>query len=160
MGWAEALSGSRAVVPTTGSTWSGKQQWTRTCCAPPDLHRHSDSFSGNRVTWKPWNWGAQHECKSTSPSTGVQGSLEMKKKVLMYFKSGCHSKSLGFLFTSLSSLILQPAKKGKQVPWNKTCQQQLYKKNNQTNMWIWLSRFLPQFYKSSPLPTILTHNIQ
>lgn len=44
---------------------------------------------------------------------------KMKKKALMYFKPGCHSKSLGFLFTSLSSLILQPAQKGKQVPWNK-----------------------------------------
>lgn len=69
---------------------------------------------------KALNWGAQCGCKSTSPSTGVQRSLEMKtKKALMYFKPDCHSESLGFLFTSLSSLILQPAQKGKQVPWNK-----------------------------------------
>lgn len=107
---------------------------------------------------------------NSSPSTGVQEGTEKKNKkgkgkrrkgkALLCFKPGCPSKSLGSLFPSLSSLILQPAQKGKQSPLEQTCQQQLYNRNNQTSMWLWLTRFSPQFYESSPLPTILTHNIQ
>lgn len=62
------------------------------------------------------------------------------------------------MFTSLSSLISAASPEWEARLLEQTFQQQLYKKNNQMNMWIWLTRFLPQFYKSSPLPTIPTHN--
>lgn len=102
----------------------------------------------------------QQECRSPLKRKRRKGKERRNEKALLCFKPGCPSKSLGFLFPSLSSLILQPAQKGKQSPLEQTCQQQLYNRNNQTNMWLWLTRFSPQFYKSSPLPTILTHNIQ
>lgn len=70
--------------------WAGLELWPshgqhlewqtlgRTCCAPPELHRHR---AASLVTEFPetLNWGAQHGCKSTSPSTGVQECTEMKR---------------------------------------------------------------------------------
>lgn len=119
-GWAEALGRSGVVVPATDSTWSDKL-WARTCCASPELHRH-------KVTWKPWTGEPSMDAKVPALQQECKSPLKLKEKALMYFK---HSKSLGFLFPSLSSLILQPAQKGKQVPWNKPARNSCTKKNNQ-----------------------------
>lgn len=80
------------------------------------------------ATWKPWTGEPSMDAKAAALQQECKSPLRWKEKALMCFKPGCHSKSLGFLFASLSSLILQPAQKGKQVPWKKPASNSCTKK--------------------------------
>lgn len=88
--------------------------------------RHRGSFP--EVTWQPWTGEPSMDAKVPALQQECKSPLQWKEKALMDFKPGWHSKALGFEFASLSSLILQPAQKGKQVPWKKRASNSCTKK--------------------------------
>lgn len=68
--------------PNHGQHLEWQTHRARICCAPPDLHRHSSSFSGNRVTWKPWTGEPSVDAKVPALQQECKGPLKWKKKRL------------------------------------------------------------------------------
>lgn len=140
------------MAPARGSTWSDKL-WARTCCAPPELHRHRAASLGPESS----ELGSPAQIKAPALQQECKSALKWKGSDV------CHSwlSQQGSWLSGYIPKEPQPAASPEREarPLEQTCQQQLYKKKI-INVWIWLTGFLPQFCKSSPLPTILTHNIQ
>lgn len=120
-GWAEVLGGDGAVAPARGSTWSDKL-WARTCCAPPELHRHRAASLGPESS------------ELGSPARIKAPALQQECKSALKWKGSdvCHSwlSQQGSWLSGYIPKEPQPAASPEREarPLEQTCQQQLYKK--------------------------------